>query len=297
MPRAGKEFEELVARIEKILAPLGAVVTSPDYIVDKVTGHKREVDASIRYVANGTDHLITIECRDYKEGRQDDRWIEQLVTKRDKLGAAKTIAVSSTGFSDSATITARHYGVELRQMSTITDAEIAKRWLGGFSVSIAFCEFRLMKLSLADKDGVEISFNELAPSIVEGFMKCPERTGFLAMKGVNRLVTAEDLFNAKVSPSVWLNHEGELPVTIVAESKADDLSVRTVNGVATVSRLSALYSVVKREVASTVDAVGRYGSADAALMDRVRGAADLGDMVVTTDMLGHFDKPFPPAAR
>ncbi len=210
--------------------------------------------------------------------------------------AYQWIAVSSTGFSDSATITARHYGVELRQMSTITDAEIAKHWLGGFRVSIAFCEFRLMKLSLADKDGVEIPFNELAPSIVEGFASCPERTGFLAMKGVNGLVTAEDLFNAKVNPSVWLNHEGELPVTIVAESKADDLSVETVNGVRTVSRLAALYSVVKREVASTIDAVARYGSTDEALMDHVQGTADLGDMVVTTDMLGHFDKPFPPAA-
>ncbi len=283
MPRAGKEFEELVARIEKILAPLGAVVKSPDYIIDNVTGERREVDASIRYAANGTEGLITIECRDYKKVRQDSRWIEQLNTKRTDLGATKTIAVSSTGFSNSATIKARHHGIELRQMSTITDAEIAKQWLSGFGVYIVFCEFRLIRLSLAGKDGVNIPFKELAPSIVEGFDNCPERTGFLAMRGVNRLLAADDLFNAKVNPGVWLSHEGELPVTVVAESKGDDLSVDTIGGVRTVSRLSATYTVVRRQVPSTVNAASRYGSTDEALMDRVQATADLGDTVVETD--------------
>ena len=295
MPRAGKEFEELVARIEKILAPLGANVTSPDYIKDKVTGRKREVDASIR-VGDGdgeSTDLVTIECRDYKEGRQDDRWIEQLITKREKLGAKKTIAVSSTGFSDSATITARHYGIELRQMSKITDTEIAKQWLGGFGISVVFCEFRLERLEIIDQEGSLIAIDEFVPSVVAGFKANAERTGFLTINGVRGLVSAEDIFNAKVDPNVWLTHDGELPVTVVMNSHGNNVTVQTAKGIRSVSRLAAMYSVQRREVSSTIEAVGRYGSMTEPLMDQVQGAADLGDVIVETDLLGHFGKPFP----
>ena len=48
MSRKGKELELLVARLEKILAPEDATITSPDYLLDKITGGKREVDVSIR---------------------------------------------------------------------------------------------------------------------------------------------------------------------------------------------------------------------------------------------------------
>lgn len=50
-----------------------------------------------------------LECR--KRGRRaDDTWIEQLATKRAKIGAVKTIAVSASGFSDSAQLTAGQHG-------------------------------------------------------------------------------------------------------------------------------------------------------------------------------------------
>ena len=122
-----KEFERLVARIEGTLAPLGAVVRSPDHIVDLVTGSRREVDASIRFPAGTTSILITIECRK-RTARQDVRWIEELATKLEKIGASKTIAVSSTGFSAPARKTARLKGIELRRLHQITADEITK-WL------------------------------------------------------------------------------------------------------------------------------------------------------------------------
>jgi hypothetical protein len=78
-----REFELLVARIEKQLSPLGAIIKSPDSIIDKVSGSPREVDASIRYVVGSTPILITIECRN-REKLQDDTWIEQLAKKKEK---------------------------------------------------------------------------------------------------------------------------------------------------------------------------------------------------------------------
>jgi hypothetical protein len=93
-----KEFEKLVALIEYHLSPQGATIKSPDYIPDKITGELREVDASIRYQVGSTPILITVECRK-RSTKQDTRWIEQLVRKRDDIGASATIAVSSSGFS------------------------------------------------------------------------------------------------------------------------------------------------------------------------------------------------------
>src|SRR5687767_6861943 len=102
--KAGREFEELVARVEEILSPKGALVKSPDRLKDQVTGGKREVDASITLP---TGEVNTVECRDRwtcKQGvkskaKQDVLWIEQLVTKRADLGINKTVGVSAGGFT------------------------------------------------------------------------------------------------------------------------------------------------------------------------------------------------------
>lgn len=118
-----RAFELLVATIEEKAAPRNATVTSPDSIRDLVTGNMREVDASIRFKAGTADILVTVECR--KRGRKaDDTWIEQLATKRQKIGAAKTIAVSSTGFTKSAVKSAQYHGIELRTLSEIKPTDI-----------------------------------------------------------------------------------------------------------------------------------------------------------------------------
>lgn len=88
-----KQFERLVARIEAALVPKGAVVRSPDRIPDLHTGSMREVDGSIRFKVGSASILITLESR-RRAAVQDVTWIEQLATKRENIGADKTIAVS-----------------------------------------------------------------------------------------------------------------------------------------------------------------------------------------------------------
>lgn len=122
-----REFERLAARIESTLAPHGAVVNSPDRVPDLLTGSLREVDASIRYKIGTVPILITVECRRRSEV-QDDTWIEQLATKKEKVGAARTIAISASGFSGPAQRTAAAKGIELRQLQEVTAADI-ERWL------------------------------------------------------------------------------------------------------------------------------------------------------------------------
>jgi len=123
-----REFERLVAMIEESAAPRGAVVTSPDRIRDLTTNEMREVDASIRFSAGSVDILITIECQK-RSRKADDTWIEQLATKRQKLGAAKTIAVSAKGFTRAAHLTARQHGIELRTLSEIRPQDVADWFL------------------------------------------------------------------------------------------------------------------------------------------------------------------------
>ena len=118
-----KEFEQLVARIEKDAGPLGLIVRSPDKIPCKITGRKREVDVSIRSRAGTTDLLITIECR-RRHPKQDVTWIEQLATKRDAIGASCTIAVSSSGFTPNGQAVANRHGIQLRRLSEVSVSEI-----------------------------------------------------------------------------------------------------------------------------------------------------------------------------
>ena len=123
-----RDFERLVAVIEAEAAPRGATVRSPDRIRDRVTGRMREVDASIRFLAGTTEILVTIECR-RRNRRADDTWVEQLATKKQKIGAAKTIAVSSRGFTASAKASAEHHGIELRTLSEIEPKDVGNWFL------------------------------------------------------------------------------------------------------------------------------------------------------------------------
>ena len=118
-----QQFEQLVARIEADASPLGLTVTSPDRIRCQITGRLREVDASVRTQIGTSRILVTIECRK-RRIKQDVTWIEQLATKKHAIGATKTIAVSSSGFSPEAEAAARHHGIDLRRLSAVSAAEI-----------------------------------------------------------------------------------------------------------------------------------------------------------------------------
>lgn len=120
-----RQFEQLVARIEADAGPLGLTVTSPDHIRCRTTGRLREVDASVRTRVGSSNILITIECRK-RSVKQDVTWIEQLSTKKNAIGAAHTIAVSSSGFSQEAEAMALHHGIDLRRLSEVSAAEISK---------------------------------------------------------------------------------------------------------------------------------------------------------------------------
>lgn len=126
MPREGRELEKLVEKLETELADKNVEIKSPDYIPDRFTARKREVDISLRGKIGTHELLIIIETRDRNE-TEDVRWIEQIITKRDDIRANKAIAVSSFGFSDGAIAKAQANSIELRTLEEI-NSETIKSW-------------------------------------------------------------------------------------------------------------------------------------------------------------------------
>jgi hypothetical protein len=122
-----REFELLVARIERTLGPLGAHVESPGRVKDRLTGQMREVDVAIRYRIGTVDILITVECR-RRDDKQDVTWIEEIAGKRDSVGAARTVAVSAEGFTRPAIESAAKRGIEIRMLAEVSEQDI-QGWL------------------------------------------------------------------------------------------------------------------------------------------------------------------------
>lgn len=147
------------------MAPAGAIVRSPDHILDKVTGESREVDASIRYKVGTSLVLITIECRD-RTSVEDVRWIEQLAEKQRSIGASATVAVSSSGFSQPAIIKANAVGIQVRVLTDAT-ADDFVQWLKFQNVRLDINEWALAQVDLELYDAAEDS--ELSPESQELF--------------------------------------------------------------------------------------------------------------------------------
>lgn len=129
MPRRGRLFELLIARLESAIAP-GLRIESPYYVADAVTGQRREIDVVV--VDAGGAPVLAIECRDRKRPA-DVSWIEQLATKARALGVQKTIAVSGSGFSAPALKKAAAAGIETRSIETLTNDDL--RWMPTVQVS------------------------------------------------------------------------------------------------------------------------------------------------------------------
>jgi len=153
MEKEWRELELLVEKIERALSPVGAIIKSPDFIVDNVTGGKREVDISIRFDIGSANILIVIECRN-RNGSQDVRWIEEIKTKHTDLGASKVIAVSKNGFTEPATIKAKAHNIELRTFDEISE-NIIREWNNKILVEVTTLSYKFDSLQFQFDDGYQ----------------------------------------------------------------------------------------------------------------------------------------------
>ena len=192
-----REFEILVAQIEAHLCPKGAIVTSPDRIPDKITGQLREVDASIKYKIGSAPILITVECRK-RLSIQDDTWIEQLATKKQKIGANLTIAVSSKGFTKPAIKSSEALGIELRQLHDLSVQSISN-WFNFDLPNIQIIEWSIKTITIRFNTPSKINNLQVSESINKDIL--------------DREYDAEILFSHQENDVLTLKAIGEITVS------------------------------------------------------------------------------------
>lgn len=270
-----RRFQELVARIEKLLAPSGAVVTSPDRLPDLLTGQMREVDASVRMTVGSAEVLITFECR-RRSGKEDVTWIEQLATKKQSIGAAMTMAVSSTGFSAPAKKVARLKGIELRQLQDITDEQTTQRFLSGFSLSVTVTTFDVQWCSFIGSDGKTILTDDLPESLFEALEARGLDAPLLHTLPDNQPITLNQLLAQVPKPDI---PDGGEPVVkrCTAAFSAGSVAVTTREGEQELSgiQLSVRYSREKRPVSPL--SLHQYTDPSGPIIEVVQGDVALDD--------------------
>lgn len=138
-------MELLVGNLERALDGTGAVVESPGWLFDRDSESDREVDVVVRQRVGSVDVVVMLECRDRRETAGVD-WIEQVASKRNGVGAARAVAVSTSGFSSGARRKALSLGVELREVVEVESREVLE-WL----------QLREMRLSLMRSSVVSAS--------------------------------------------------------------------------------------------------------------------------------------------
>jgi hypothetical protein len=110
------QFEQKVERLFLAVESDSATVSWNRTIRDPDTDVIRQIDVEIR---RQSGEVIHVECRDRK-AKQDIRWIEELIGRKQSLGVDAIIAVSSSGFTRSAIKKAKKYGVIAWNLSKVT---------------------------------------------------------------------------------------------------------------------------------------------------------------------------------
>ncbi|MDW9379510.1 restriction endonuclease [Chryseobacterium sp. JV558] len=108
--KAGKEYELLIANMYRSLEP-NAEVTHDDQIYDDRAKITRQIDVSIKYKFAGTDHLIIVQAKDYKI-KANISVVDQFQTVIADTKANKGILICSNGFTESALVKAKSYGID-----------------------------------------------------------------------------------------------------------------------------------------------------------------------------------------
>ena len=117
----GKLFEQQIERIYRLLeTDKSAIITWNNKIYSDIDPKcLRQIDITIER----NNKITHIECRNHKKP-QDVQWIENLIGRKITLKPDLMIAVSNSGFTSTAILTAKKHGIILRELEDLTENEI-----------------------------------------------------------------------------------------------------------------------------------------------------------------------------
>jgi len=135
-PLISEDLERLVAHIHRLLEEESVEVTWNKRISDPDNPDQlRQVDVLIR-----REGFVThVECRSHKR-KQDVTWVEELIGRRQSLGADLIIAVSDAGFTEGAKKKAETHGIVLRELRELSENEVSS-WGKKVKLSIKWLHF------------------------------------------------------------------------------------------------------------------------------------------------------------
>lgn len=135
------KFEQRIKRIHDLLEQPGSEVIWNEHIPDPDNPEQsRQIDITVRR----EEKLTLVECRIHR-GKQNVKWIEELIGRRISLRADAVIAVSATGFTKGAIKKAKAFGIILRDLVTLTEEEISS-WGHLTQIWLTFFEFTEVSL-------------------------------------------------------------------------------------------------------------------------------------------------------
>lgn len=140
MAKAGKELEQLVAAIQKQLAPT-AVVEHDVKLMGKITETHRQIDVLVKQKIGQYEMRIAIECKDYAKP-VDVKGVEEFHGLLEDVGVEKGAMVCPAGFSVTAKKRAKMYGIDLYKP---IDTEPHK-WTAKVKIPV-ICDFRSAAIS------------------------------------------------------------------------------------------------------------------------------------------------------
>ena len=169
MSIASDNFEKFVHRIHELIETPDSQVVWNDHVPDPDNPKQfRQIDVAIRK----DGRLTIVECRLHST-RQGVKWIEELIGRRMSLQASEVIAVSDAGFTVGAKRKAKSFGVILRDLEDLTDAEISA-WGRSHKVFVYFYTFEKLHITLV------LDLPTIAPAdsnaVAEAFKKSREAT-------------------------------------------------------------------------------------------------------------------------
>lgn len=188
-------MELLVAQLETIFAGPGFRVQSPESIRSRLSGNIVKVDVTVRGKVGAQEILIAFECRDRKENQGVD-WVQQLVTRKQDIGASELIAVSRDGFSVDAKREADAHGIPLRTLSSLGPEELALLVLDA-ELKVQRPRYQARQLSglKYHKFGLDPyaadMWPDLTPEILERILAAPDEPSFRDKKEQKLVSVAE----------------------------------------------------------------------------------------------------------
>ncbi len=222
-------FERLIAHLH-VLSECPEVKVSTNVRVSDPDnpGQSREIDVVIQ-----RDGLTTyVECR-LRKGKQDVKWIEELIGRRTSLRVDRVLGVSASGFTEGAIRKARAYGIAIRDLRTLSRSEVLK-WGKRSAISIKWLHMEPLSICLLlnPEEAYRVTYHQVfaalrSPDTLYAILERIKHALPEDRLIIGETVSFHDFINVEVAAGSCLIRRAEVMLTSwLSEELVDFVSVR-----------------------------------------------------------------------